>query len=110
MKQIIEQAEQKYLVVPNGLDADDSLAYMSGHKDGFENGSNWQKEQGNIQWFEIAKDGLPKIPDTGNISDPVLLYRYGYGLITGNLHRTGWLKSENWEPTHWAYFNLPKPE
>jgi hypothetical protein len=120
MKQTIEQAEQSALVVPNGLDTDDSLAYERGHKDGFENGANWQKEQGTIQWFEIAKDGLPKkisaITEIGEytktvlVTDGAMLHITQYVYLNGR--PIGWFGGPSLllEPTHWAYINLPKPE
>jgi hypothetical protein len=108
MKQTLEQAaiqfEQDYV-------KSDSIL-TDAQK--FEAGANWQKQQANIQWFEIAKDGLPPIPETGNCTDSLLIWKEGRSITQSSYYEAdaGFFSHAfgNWQPTHWAYFNLPKPE
>ena len=81
---------------------------------GFKSGAAWQKEQG-IEWIKV-EDGLPRNDKEQPYivcSVNVLIWREGLSIVEGfympevNMwrHNTG-----HWQPTHWAYINLPKTD
>jgi hypothetical protein len=103
LKQAAEQFEQSY-VQSDGILTDAQK---------FEAGAQWQKEQGNIQWFEVAKGELPPIIKGTIKSSELLLLLPGnrthIGEYYDNGEKTWWLTSGGFcNPTHYAFINLPE--
>lgn len=91
---------------------EEQFGYEAGHDDGFDAGVNWQKSQGNIQWYEIAKDGVPKKMPGDDITSNLILYsdtldQFTRGAYIHAINR--WThNSGNWQPTHYAFINYPE--
>jgi hypothetical protein len=76
-------------------------------------------QQGTITWYEIAKGELPPVGNdpfhkANNWSDMVLISNakkgvIGFGLCTLESGRFS-NNNGNWQPTHWAFINLPQPQ
>lgn len=78
----------------------------------FKAGAEWQKEQGFIRWYSIEKDGLPKVPDTGNMSEELLVWKDRCSISQGYYHKTTnqfiHANAAYWQPTHYAYITYPE--
>jgi len=88
--------------------------YTKRYTEGFEDGAAWQKEQG-INWISVNNNLPPNDKEAPNIicSINVLIWREGLSIVEGfympeiGVWRHG---SGNWQPTHWAFINVPKTD
>lgn len=114
MKQTVEEAAEK-----EALDHGKgfySQAVIDDLEAFFIKGAAWQREQG-IDWISVA-ERLPEIEHVINqigasYTMRVLVtngrgYDFSQAVFQQNGNHIGWLGDYN--PTHWAYINLPKTD
>lgn len=114
-QQTVEEAAKETTNIFKVDDNYDDHAYGEGHYKGFLRGAAWQKEQG-IDWIEVAIEKPPIDETEKNIvcSVSVLTWAEGHKVVEGIYFHDfgGWRchGAGNWQPTHWAFINLPKTD
>lgn len=109
-KQTVEEAAQKFADEINPFFGLYEEGVHDGRKVGFHEAIKWKSEQG-IDWIAL-KDSLP-MTKHGYVIDVLATNGFKWDKVTfftDQREFRKWLTKLDWEPTHFAYINLPEKD